>query len=153
MRGDVAGEAERADDAAAGIAERQLGGGNPLLSRARQDLVLDDVDQRLPVADDRLLLLEEAAGQLRREEVEVGLPHGLVRIGQAVPAGQGRVDADEAAAEVLEVDRVRERVHQDAQQLLIGHHARRTGHRAAPRCGQGRPSSDRPASPDVNRAA
>ena len=73
----------------------------------------------LPGLDDGLLVFPGRAGVLLGEEIEVRLAHGLGGVAQAKPAGQGLVDAEEAALDVLEVDRVGEGIHQRVQQVAL----------------------------------
>ena len=82
-------------------------------------LLLDLAHDGLPGLDDGPLVLPGRVGVLLGEEVEVRLAHGLGGVAQAKPAGQGLVDAEEAALDVLEVDRVGEGIHQRVQEVTL----------------------------------
>ena len=82
-------------------------------------LLLLLADQRLPRLDDRPLVGRRLARMLLREDVEVRLAHRLGRVGQSGPPGHGSIDADEATLDVLEVDRVRHRVHDRGEQVTL----------------------------------
>jgi hypothetical protein len=56
---------------------------------------------------DGLLVFPGPSGMLLGEEVEIRLTHRLGGVAQTKSVGQGLVDADEAALDVLEVDQVR----------------------------------------------
>ena len=51
------------------------------------------------------------------EEVEVGLADGVLRIVEPPARGEGSADADEPALRVLEVNLVRDVVHQRVEQI------------------------------------
>ena len=75
--GDVARDSERAHDVADAVAQRQLGRRDPPHLAVRQRLFLFDVHQRLPGADDLLLVTPGLRRVLIGEKVEVGPPDGL----------------------------------------------------------------------------
>ena len=118
-RGDVPGDAEGADDAAVLVAERHLGRRDPGDLAAAPGLLLLLADHGLLGLHDGPLVVPRLAGVLLGEEVEIRLAHHLGRVAQAEPVGQGLVDADEAALGILEVDRVRDGVHERVEQVTF----------------------------------
>ena len=78
-RRDVAGEAERPDDLAALVAQRELRRRDPRLGAVVPRLVLLDVHERPAGAHDLLLVLERLRRVLGAEEVAVGVADGVVR--------------------------------------------------------------------------
>ncbi len=104
--GDVTRHAEGADDLTLLVAQRHLGRRGPGFAAVGPRLLFHHVHERFGGADDALFVVESLLGVLGQEVIEVGLAGGLLRVLDAVPLGQGVVDADEAALEVLEVDAV-----------------------------------------------
>ncbi len=77
------------------------------------------VDDPLPSAEDFLLVGQGLQGMLVREVVNVGLADRFAGVLQANIAGHRLVDADEAALGILEVDVVRQVVHQRVQEVAF----------------------------------
>ena len=116
--GDVAGDAEGADDPALRIAQRHLGRRDPGVRAIRPGLPLLQVNHRLAGLHDALFILERLQGVLVGEQIEIGLPHhGGDR--PAIAAGFGRADRDEARLAVLEIDVVRQALHQRAEEKMF----------------------------------
>ncbi len=82
--GDVARDAEGADDFSRVVAQRQLAGRHPADGTVRPDHPFLYVEQRLPVRIDGLLVLKGAAGVRGAEEIEVALALHLLG-----PRGRG----------------------------------------------------------------
>ena len=101
------------------VPQRHLGRRDPGDAVASPRLLLLLAHDGLPGLDDGLLVLPGRAGVLLGEEVEVRLAHRLGGVAQAKPAGQGLVDAEEAALDVLEVDRVGDGIHQRVEQVAL----------------------------------
>ena len=145
---DVAREAERADDFPGLVAQRHLRRRHPRLAAIRPHFVLLLVHHRLAGADDLLLVVEGLARVLFAEEIEVRLAEHVRRIVRAEALHRLAADPDEAAGEVLEVNLVRDVLHQRAEekalarQLLLDHAALR-------RC----PSTRRSCAPPAPRVA
>ena len=119
--GDVARDPEGPDDLPVPIAQRQLGGRDPADVAVRAGLLLLDVHQRLAGPDDLLFVAQRLRGVLLGEEVEVGATDGERRVIHAEALRRIAVDAREAAVPILEVDAVRDVVHQRRQQEdLVG---------------------------------
>ncbi len=116
---DVAGDAERAGDPAVRVAEGHLGGGDPPHVAVEPGLLLLLAHQRLSRADDVQFVLTRQPGVLLREEVEIRLADRLRGVAEAEVTCQGLVDADEAAADVLEVNVVREVVQERVKQIAL----------------------------------
>jgi hypothetical protein len=98
------------------IAQRELGRRNPADLAVRQRLLLLHVHERLSGADDLLLVPQSLLRVLAGEDVEVGSTDGERRSCNAKPRGRISVDACEATVEILEVDGVRDVVHQRLEQ-------------------------------------
>jgi hypothetical protein len=128
---DVAREAEGADDVAARVAVRHLGGEDPRLGLVGPAAVLLEVDDRLAGLDDLLLALVGGLGERAGEEVEVGLADRLRGVGEPEACGERAADAEEAAVAVLEVDEVLEGVEEDDELEMFldrGFREARDGH-------------------------
>ena len=103
--GDVARDADDADDGAGRVAQRHLGrdGADELAVGARQRLV--NVAERDAGFDDGAVLAAELARLVGGEEVEVGLARDLVE-GDGEEVGEGRVGHDVDGVFVLDVEQV-----------------------------------------------
>src|SRR6516162_3107078 len=117
--GDVAGDAEGADDVSALVSERHLGGGYPALPAIEPADQFFLPDQRPAGANDLLLVGHGALGILLGEEVKIGLAHDLCRIVKMESIHHGFVDAEETAGGVFEVDAVRQIVHERVEQVAL----------------------------------
>ena len=115
--GDVAGEAERADDLAIVVTERHPGGGNPPHAAVEPGLLFLFTHHRLAGADDLLFVRVGRPGMFRGEEVEIRLAKRLRGVTQAKVSSQGLVDADEVAGGVLEINVVGKIIHQRVEQV------------------------------------
>ncbi len=117
--GDVAGDAERADDRAVLVAQWHLGGGNPLYAAIEMDIFFLFADHRLAGADDLLFVLVGRPRVFLREEVEIRLADRLLGVAQAKVSRMGFIDAEKAAGRVLEVDVIRKVIHEGAEQVPL----------------------------------
>ena len=79
--------------------------------------MLLDADQRFARQQEPLLIGEGLLRVFVGKEVEVRLAHGIRRIVEPPARGQGSADADKPALLVLEVDLVRNVVHQRVEQI------------------------------------
>ena len=119
LLGDVAGDAERADNLAVGGVQRHFRRQGPRDVTVGPRFLLFLVDHRPARANDLLLVGQGLGRVLAAEEVRVRFAHGLGRIRDAEQPRQCPVDADEATGFVLEVNAVREIVHQGMQQVAF----------------------------------
>ena len=116
--GDIARNAEGADDRSFLIAQRHLGRRHPGIGLVEPGFTLLDI-KRLAGTDDLEFVGPRLLRVRRREEVEVRLAHGLDRIAQAEQRRLRATDADDGAAPVLKVDVIRDVVHQGLQQEAL----------------------------------
>ena len=114
---DVAGDAERADDPAFLVVQRQLGRGDPGFAPVGPGLSFFLVDQRLARLHHLLLVRPGLLHVFLGEEIGIARADGLGGVAEPETGGQGPVDPDEAALGIFEVDVVREVVHQGVQQV------------------------------------
>ncbi len=104
LRGDVPGDPERADDLAAGVPQRHLGGRNPGIRPSPVGFSLHLSHNWLAGADNLLLIFEGGGGMLVAEDIEVGLPgQVLLRAAGGVCRDPAVADEHEPAEQVLEV--------------------------------------------------
>ena len=113
--GDVAGKAERSDDATGVVAPRHFCGGNPSTGAIAHGGVFDFGDDRATRADNDLFVDEGLVGVFAGEVVVVGFTHTVFRAGGSEGASLGKVVTHETALQILEINPVRDRVHQDVQ--------------------------------------
>ena len=85
--GDLARDAESADDVPARVSQWQFRGGNPSFRAVGQGRVFLDADQWLARLDDLLLICGRLFGMLGAEEIEVCLPNGLCGIAETESLG------------------------------------------------------------------
>ena len=120
LLGDIARNAKGADDPALLVAQRNLGGRNPGIRLVEPGFPLLNV-QRLAGANDLQFIGAGLLRVRRREEIEIRLAdrsHGIV---QSKERGLGTADTDDGAAPVLEIDVIRDVIHQRLQQeTLLG---------------------------------
>ena len=114
-RGDVARDAEGPHDVPPGRAAG-ASSSRPSGHRRLPNLPLLDIDERLPGAKDLLLVAQRLRRVLLGEEVDVGPTDGQRWARDAEPYRRVAVDPREAALAILEVDAVRDVVHQRLQQ-------------------------------------
>jgi len=106
--GDVARDAEGADDPAIVSTQGLFGGEDPAHTAFAGGAALLLADEAHAGADDVLFVGEFLAGEVLFEEVEVGFADRLVGAAETEGGGQGTADGEEAAFEVLIVNVVRE---------------------------------------------
>ena len=85
----------------------------------RPGFLLFLVDDPLPGANDFLLVGQGLQGMFVGEEVDVGLADRFAGVLQAEITGHRLVDANEAAVGILEINVVRQVVHQRVQQVAF----------------------------------
>ncbi len=117
--GDVLRDAEGADDLPRVVVQRQFRAGDPSGTSVRPGFLLFLVEDALPAAHDFLLVGQGLEGMFVGEEVDVGLADGVARILQSEEARHGLIDAQEAAAGILEIDVVRQVIHERVQQVAF----------------------------------
>ena len=115
-RGDVAAHAHQSDDLALGIAQRNFRCEQMQLGAIVIDGPLFAIQQRLARFDDRAFVVVELLSDIAREKVEVRLAEHLFR-GGTHHATAHVVREQEAGLGVLDVDRIRQAVHQRVQDL------------------------------------
>jgi len=104
LGGDVAGDAEGADEFAGAVAQGEFGGGGPAgLVVGRVGFFLD-VEEGGAGLEDALFVFVGSARVAAGEVVEVGVADEVGRVAGAEFAGHEGVDAEEAALEVFEVN-------------------------------------------------
>ncbi|HIC89676.1 MAG TPA: biotin/lipoyl-binding protein, partial [Anaerolineae bacterium] len=103
---DISGYANDSRHASIPAKNRGLGGRDPSDGTALRHNFLFHIDQRLPRADDALLILIRFAGRTLVKEVEVRLANRLGGIAESDALSLGPVYACEARFGVLEVDRI-----------------------------------------------
>ncbi|MCR6656803.1 MAG: hypothetical protein NVV63_13550 [Opitutus sp.] len=118
LSGDVARDAEGADDVSVLVAPRELGGGAPENRAVEHGEALALRDHGFAGFDDVLFVAESAFGVFAGEEIEVGFAHAFLR-GLPKRARVGDVVAHDPALEVLEVNVIRQRIHQHPQDRRI----------------------------------
>ena len=117
--GDVAGDAEGADDLALHVAERHLAGRYPGLAAVGPGFFFLLAEQRLPAAHHLFLVLECLPRVFFGEEVEIAAADEMGRIGPVKVTSEGLIYSGKAAQVVLEVNRVGDVVHQRPQQVPL----------------------------------
>src|ERR1017187_9474742 len=118
--GDIAGDAEDADDLSALIAERYLGGGCPGDSSVRPSFLFFLSYHRLARTENGLFILISLPGVFLAVEIKIRLARRLPRIAKSQMTGQGRVDAGKTALAILEINRVRSVSHEVPKQIAFG---------------------------------
>ncbi len=117
--GDIAANADDADDFILLVAQRQFAGRQPsLFARDSEDELLD-VDRGLAGADHSLFVGEELASKLRWVKLEIGLADQVLRPQTEVP-GNSDVGDDETARGVFDEQIVRHLVDYRAKQCAFG---------------------------------
>ncbi|MGA2247901.1 MAG: hypothetical protein ABSH48_23180 [Verrucomicrobiota bacterium] len=122
-RRDVPRNAEGADNPAGLIAQRHLGGGDPGDAAVGPRFGFLEAFHGQAGAHDGLFIGQSLLGVRRREIIGVAFADRLLRVRQMVLFGERAADHQEPAARVLEIDRVRNAVHQCLQQkpfMIVG---------------------------------
>ena len=122
QRRDVARHAARADDPAIRPGQRQLRRERPARVAVGHDLFLHLAVERNAGLHDALLVLVHLLRIGQREKIAVALSHGGVGAREVEEARHRRVHADEAALAILEINPVRDVLHEEPEKvpLLIG---------------------------------
>ena len=111
-QGDVARHPERADDPAGAVAQGHLGRGHPSHASIGPGFLFLDAHQRIPGAHDLAFVRQRLFGVLEVEKVSVRLAYEIRGVLDAEPLGLRPIDAQKAALRVLEIDAVRDVIHQ-----------------------------------------
>ena len=107
LLGDVAGDADEADDPAVGVPERQLRGREPAHAAVGAHHVLLHVDKRLALPEHRQLVAHELLRQSRRMQVAVGAPDQAGGVGITIILRYRGIGEHETAPRVLDEQMVR----------------------------------------------
>ena len=119
LRGDVLGNAETAHDLPRVVIQWQFRAGCPGGTPVRPGFFLFLVDDPLSGAYDFLLVSQGLEGVFVGEEVDVGLADRVAGILQSEVPRHRLIDANEAALGVLEVNVVRQVIHERLQQVAF----------------------------------
>ena len=117
--GDVARKPGRADDAAFVVAQRQLGGERPHDAAIGQRFFFQTADKWLTGLEHALLIIEGLLCMLGQEKIEVAFSNQLLRPVELEKPRHGRVDADEAALAVFEINAVGDVIEQRLKQVAL----------------------------------
>lgn len=118
-RRDVPRNAEGANDFPGAIAQRHLDRGHPRHGAVRPGFLFFKIHQRLARAHRLLFIRAGLLGVCGAEIIRIGFAHGGGGVGQIKFFGLRAADAQEAALRVLEINRVRNFLHQDFQQMPV----------------------------------
>ena len=117
-RGDVLGNAERADDFALAVAQRPLGTQSPQHRAVLHRLVLDLADDGLAGADDFLFVVVGGLGVAFAKKVEIAFTDNFLRR-HAMPFELGLAAAQETGLLVLKINAVRGMIEQGAKEFMV----------------------------------
>ncbi len=116
---DVARHPEGSDDLSRIVVQRHLGRAGPGHAAVWPRFPLLLIEDRVARANDLLLVGQGLRGVLAGEEIQVRLSQGFGRMLQAKEPGHGLVDPQKTAGRVLEVDVMREVIHQRMEEIPL----------------------------------